>query len=274
MNRRPKPSSIIVPLLFLAAFLVAWVYAAHRKESLSLPESGALLVLRPAQYSLIHVGGWFGDLGRTMFRRGSIVDENRRLKESLALVQAQNEGLLRYRRENSDLRRLLAMPPPEKGRYISADVVSLDATDYARRIIIDVGGGQGVRPKDVVMAPQGLVGQVVETAPHFGASTILLLTDRQSAVGAMTSRRQAKGILQGTGDRLCKMSYLDFDADVREGDLVVTSGDSTIFPRGLVLGKVVKVEKDKTYSQMTAIVEPAVPFNELSAVQVRVQAGP
>ncbi len=85
----------------------------------------------------------------------------------------------------------------------------------------------------------------------------------------MTARTMAKGIVQGTGDRICKMTYLDFQADVREGDLVLTSGDSTIFPRGLVIGRVLKVEKNKTYSKMQAYIDPAVPFDRISAVYVR-----
>jgi rod shape-determining protein MreC len=70
------------------------------------------------------------------------------------------------------------------------------------------------------------------------------------------------------------MTFLDSDAaDVREGDTVLTSGLSDIFPRGLVLGRVLKVERDKRYSRLTAQVEPAVPFDQVSAVNVRIGAG-
>jgi rod shape-determining protein MreC len=100
----------------------------------------------------------------------------------------------------------------------------------------------------------------------------LLLTDRQSGVGAITVRSGARGVLQGTGGNLCEMQYFDFNSDVRTGDMVVTSGDSEIFPHGMVLGTIVKVEKDKTYSRLTAWVEPAVSFDDLNAVWVRTNA--
>jgi rod shape-determining protein MreC len=99
---------------------------------------------------------------------------------------------------------------------------------------------------------------------------VLPLTDRLAGVGAMISRTLAKGILKGTGESQCQLSYLDYGADVREGDLVVTSGDSEIFPRGLVLGHVVSIARDPRYSSLTATIEPAVAFDRLSAVYVRI----
>jgi rod shape-determining protein MreC len=85
----------------------------------------------------------------------------------------------------------------------------------------------------------------------------------------MTARSMAKGVVQGTGERICKMTYLDYQADVREGDLVLSSGDATVFPRGLVIGRVLRVQKNKTYSTMSAFIDPAVPFDRISAVYVR-----
>ena len=103
-----------------------------------------------------------------------------------------------------------------------------------------------------------------------------LLTDRESGVGAMSVRTLAKGVVLGTGERTCKLDFADFGADLREGDLLVTSGLITgrgaIFPKGIVIGRVTNVQRDKTYSRLDATVEPAVPFDRVSAVLVRVHA--
>lgn len=272
--RRPSPVVIILLTVIVGVGLVAWQKKAENKKQLSPPESALFAVLRPLQIALTGTGNWLSDIGRVVVRRGSIVQENDRLRERLAAVEGQNRELLRLRRENDELRKLQRIAAPPNGKLIAAEVASLDATDYARMVRLSVGRRQGVREKDVVLAAEGVVGQVVTVDPNLPFSNVLLLTDPRAAVGAITARSRARGLLRGTGQRLCRMSYLDVQADVREGDLVLTSGDSTIFPKGLVLGRVMKVQKNKTYSQMTADIDPAVSFDRLYAVKVRVQAGP
>jgi rod shape-determining protein MreC len=100
----------------------------------------------------------------------------------------------------------------------------------------------------------------------------VLLTDRESGVGAMSTRTMAKGWVNGTGARTLQMSFLDYNSDVREGDLIVTSGLSEIFPRGLIIGRVLRVDRNKSYSSLSAEIDPAVPFDQLSAVFVRTGA--
>jgi rod shape-determining protein MreC len=283
MVRRSSPPVTIIVLLVLCAGLVAWHYAARRQGGISAPESGAFIVLRPVQRTLIWAGDWVSDLGRVMFRRRSIISENEELRGRVAHLEGTNRRLVRYRNENEELRTLLKMPKPTGGQIIAADVVSMDATDYARRIVLNVGSRDGVRDKDVVFVAEGLVGQVVAVSGKvpLDSCTVLLLTDRMSSVLAMTGRTMARGIVRGNvpevsrDRRLCKMEFVDYRADVREGDLVMTSGvPSEIFPKGLIIGEVLKVNRDKRYSLLTADIDPAVPFDRISAVWTRVKAGP
>ena len=273
MRRFSAPAFLLI-LLVICVVLTAWSQRARGQGSVALPDSVALGALRPAQKTFAKVGAWFSDVGRVMLRRGDISQENAALRARIADLENRSERLLRYQRENQELRQMLKMPQPPNGRLLAAEVVSRDATEYARRVVINAGAPQGVRAKDVVFNPQGVVGQVIEVDEKFGTSTVLLLTDRLAGVGAMVRRTAARGLLQGNGQSVCQMTYLDLHADVREGDLIVTSGDSKIFPKGLVLGRVTKVAKDKTYSQTSAEIEPAARLDQLSAVWVRVQAGP
>ncbi|HEY0076924.1 MAG TPA: rod shape-determining protein MreC [Abditibacteriaceae bacterium] len=270
---RRSPLTFLVWLFVVCVLLVAWSQRARGQGKVALPDSLALALLRPGQVAFNSIGAWFSDVGRVMVRRGDIIKENKGLRGRIADLENRNRRLLRYQKENKELRRLLKMPPLPGGRLVSADVVSGDATNYARRLIINAGARQGVRPKDVVFNAQGVLGQVIEVDRVFNTSTVLLLTDRMSGIGAMVQRTAARGLLQGNGSTACTMSYLDLHADVREGDLIVTSGDSTIFPKGLILGRVMRVRKNKTYSQTTAEIEPAAPVDQASAVLIRVQAG-
>ena len=270
---RRSPFSLLSLLFLVCLVSVAWSQRARGQGKVALPDGVALLFLRPGQVLFNKVGDWFSDVGRVMVRRGDIVQENKALRGRIASLEDKNRRLLRYQKDNQELRRLLKMPTVPGGRPISADVVSRDATDYARRLIINVGGPQKVRPKDVVFNAQGVLGQVIEVDPHYGSSTVLLLTDRMSGVGAMVQRTASRGRLLGDGSDMCKLSDLDLHADVRQGDLIVTSGDSQIFPKGMILGRVTRVKKDKTYSQTTAEIDPAAHLDQSSAVMVRVEAG-
>jgi rod shape-determining protein MreC len=261
-------------ILVLILFVVGWQNWAVRRGG-GGPSGIISSVFSPAQQGSGAAGTYFGDVWRVLIHRGSLVRENEELRYRLADVEGQNSRLLRYRRENDELRGLLKIAPPAGGTGVAAEIVSFDATDYAQRVTLNIGSRRGVKPKDVVYCAYGLVGQVITVSPF--TCTVILLTDRESGVGAMTSRTAAKGVVLGSGSRICKFTYLDFGADVREGDLVVTSGliegRGGIYPKGMVIGKVIKVERDTTYSRLDAYVDPIVPFDRLTAVFVRVGAG-
>jgi rod shape-determining protein MreC len=271
-----KSSYIKVLLLVVVAVgLIAWQNAARSRDASWGPAGVSTGILSPFQRGFRAVGDYFSDVGRVMFRRQGLTRENDELKLRLADLEGQNQRLLRYRKENDELRRMLKMPPPVGGRAVAAEIVGFDATDFSRSITLNVGSRQGVKAKDVVYCAYGLVGVVLETAPF--TSTVQLVTDRAYGVGVMTSRTSAKGVVLGSGERICKFSYLDFGADVREGDVVVTSGliqgRGAIYPKGIPVGRVIKVERDKTYTRLDAYVDPAVPFDRITAVYVRVTPG-
>lgn len=261
---------LIAFLVMLCGMVVAWQHRAGNSGRISPPEQVSFNLLRLVQQPLLATGHWLGDVGRVLIGRNSIVQQNRQLQNRVDYLQNENIRLRRYSRENSELRLLLQLPKPDMGTPIAADIVSFDATEFSRLIGLGIGTSSNVAPKDVVYSAAGVVGQVTRVSSHY--CMVLLLTDRQSGVGAITARSGARGLLQGTGTGLCQMQYFDFHSDVRTGDIVVTSGDSEIFPHGMVLGTIVKVDKDKTYSRLTAYVEPAVDFDSLTAVWVRTNA--
>ena len=274
-----RPLTFFLVLLAIAGVLVFWQKRAQKSGGISTPASLAFGILRPGQKIVLSVGGWVSDVGRVMFRRKDLATENSDLRARMADVEGQNLRLQRYRRENEELQSLLKMPKPAGGSTIAAQIVSFDVTDSAQRVFVNVNQRQGVRAKDVVYTSHGIAGQVVNADYKLlpiPTSQVVLLTDRTSSVGAVVARTGAIGIVQGTGGVLCKLNYLDFHADVREGDTVLSSGlvvkIGGVFPKGLVIGRVIKVERDKTLSRLTAYVDPAVPFDQITSVLVRVGA--
>jgi len=103
--------------------------------------------------------------------------------------------------------------------------------------------------------------------PSARASKIQLLVDRNAAAGALIERTRVQGVVMGVGDGMLRMQYVPGTADVKTGDLVVTSGIDGIYPKGYVIGQVEAVEKRGT-SYKTITVRPAVDFTSLEEVLV------
>ena len=255
--------------------LVAWQTAAAGRNALALPDSAATAALSPLQRTLRGGGAYLSDVGRVIVARDDLAARNARLQRELDETQSQNARLLRLERENLELRALLQMPNLPGGKTLAAQVVSADTSALSRRLTLNVGARQGVREKDVVYCPQGVVGQVSQVGQLTCGVTLLI--DREGGFGARVSRSGAQGVVTGDGSRLARLDYLAYGADVRAGDSVVTSGlvsgRGAIFPPGLVIGRVQKIEKNRVTSQQSATIEPAVPFASLSLVKVRVGAG-
>jgi rod shape-determining protein MreC len=133
-------------------------------------------------------------------------------------------------------------------------------------LTIDRGERDQVRRGMAVLAPQGVVGQVSE-ASH-AAARVVLLTDHNSGIDAVVQRTRARGIVQGGTDGACYMNYLSRDADVVEGDLVITSGLDRVFPKGIVVGEVVEVSRRHRGLLQAAVVRPSVALDRLEEVLV------
>ncbi len=253
--------------------LVGWQTVAAGRGAMALPDSAATIGLAPLQIGLRAGGDYLADVGHVIIGRDDLASENARLHTEIDETRAQNARLLSLSRENEELRSLLKLPDLPGGASIIAPVVSSDTSSLSRRLTLGVGAAQGVQTRDVVYSAQGVVGQITRVGEM--TSVVTLLIDREGALGARVGRSGAQGVVLGDGSRIARLDYLPYDADVREGDMVLSSGlareQGAVFPSGLVIGRVRSVEKNRVTSQQSATLEPAVPFESLSAVKVRLR---
>ena len=139
------------------------------------------------------------------------------------------------------------------------------ASPEFRTMTIDKGTSDRLLTDMAVMSPAGVVGRVI--LPSRRASKVQLLIDRNAAAGAVIERTRAQGVVVGGGTDPLRMEYVPGTADVKAGDLVVTSGIDGIYPKGFVIGTVESVERGPgTYHEIT--VRPAVDFSRLEEVLV------
>jgi rod shape-determining protein MreC len=148
---------------------------------------------------------------------------------------------------------------------IAAEVIGQDPSSWFKSVTLNKGEKDGVRKGMAVISPEGVIGQILKTAPHY--STVLLITDYNSAIDSIIQRTRAKAIVEGKGENRCQLKYLLRTEEVMVGDVVVTSGLSGNFPKGLMMGEVRKVEKGHGVFQYAELV-PSVDLTKLEEVLV------
>ena len=154
------------------------------------------------------------------------------------------ERLLRFElleQENAQLRDLLGMSRRVEVKSIAADILYNAPDPFSRKVILDRGTQQGVEAGLAVVDAKGVIGQV--TRVHPVQSEVTLLTDRNQSIPVTVVRNGVRGVLFGTGRGRLEMRFVLADADIREGDQLVTSGLDGVFVPGLPVATVVGVDR-------------------------------
>jgi rod shape-determining protein MreC len=190
--------------------------------------------------------------------------ENEALKRELQQLQVrlQEERAQAQRAEN--FRQLLELRDRAGVETVAAEVIAGPASIEFRDMTIDKGSSDGVHREMAVISPAGVVGRVILSSAR--AARVQMLIDLNAAAGAMIERTRVQGLVVGRGSTL-RMEYVPGTADVKPGDVVVTSGIDKIYPKGFVIGTVETVERGSgTYHDVT--IRPAVDFARLEEVLV------
>ncbi len=201
------------------------------------------------------------------YQTGDFLDAVGKQKEYLARIQELETQLLRFHemeRENQRLRKLLNFSAPSAERTIGARVIGQDVTPWKRVLELDKGSRQNLKRDMAVLAPEGLVGRILEVDPS--SSSAILLVDPDCRVSALTATSRAQGIITGIGTEKLQMKYLALDAEIEIGEDVTTSGIGSIFPKGIQIGKIESIERDSDGLHLLALVNPSVPFSKLEEV--------
>jgi rod shape-determining protein MreC len=135
-----------------------------------------------------------------------------------------------------------------------------------RYITLDVGREAGIAHNMPVMTDRGLVGRISEVGN--GWSRVLLIVDRSSSVNVLTQSTRASGLIEGRADGSLMMRSIPQGDTISVGDTVFTSGLGGNFPRQILIGQIVEVERKDYELYQTAIVQPTVDFDHLEAVLV------
>ena len=197
--------------------------------------------------------------------------ENERLKKEIKRLKIENLQYRTLEEKIKTLRKILRFRPRPKWHMLTSQVIGHEPTGWFRTIIIDKGKRDGVGINMPVIDADGLVGKVISVSRDY--SKVLLITDPDSAIDCLDKRTRARGILKGGKGEMCKLVYVEHSQDVKPGDIIITSGLSGIFPKGIPVGKVKEVRELPGALFKDIKVAPFVDFSRLEEVMVILKKG-
>jgi rod shape-determining protein MreC len=250
MRHRPLALLAIVVLaqVLLLAFQVR--HADHsQRTDVPLVRYWTVEMITPVEragtWMLSKIGGvWGGYVGLRATREENLRlhAENDQLKlrnrelESQAGEAQRLETILDFRQAHPEAPMLAAQVVGSSSPMVAAQVIGASADPNSHTIFINRGEHDHIRRNMAVITPDGIVGKIVEVFP--GTAQVLLINDRESGVGALFIATRTHGVLKGSGDPEPRMEYIVNDEKVQAGDVIVTSGEDRIFPKGLPIGAV------------------------------------
>ena len=240
---------------------IALMVADHKNSHLEILRSSISTLVYPLQYT----AGLAIDLPRKvsamMVSRQALMKENERLRDEQLQMHSRLQRIATLEDENRRLRALLESSVEFYDRVLVAELVGVELEPFRQQIIINKGLTQGVFNGQPVVDSGGIMGQIVHVSPF--SSTVLLITDLTHAIPVLVNRNGLRSVAMGLGqDNVVSLEHIPINADIKEGDLVVSSGLGRKFPRGYPVGTVSSVTSVPGELFSNVLITPSAKFGE------------
>ena len=189
----------------------------------------------------------------------ALLEENRKLLGSIS-------NLREAQQENLRLRKLLDFQEKLHLTSVVARVIAKDVSTEFRAVRINRGENAGIHKDMAVVTSEGVVGRILRTTPH--TADVVTILDLLSAVDAVDERSRARGIVEGITDEACRLIFALRTDDIEPGDVLISSGLGGIFPKGVPVGMVSKVNRRQYGITQEVDVRPSVDFSKLEEVLI------
>ncbi len=258
------------PTHFLRFFLlivlsVAVMIADHRTSYLDYLRSALAVLITPMQVVAAIPQKMISGVDEWLSSERSLRDINAQLRQQQIKTRMELQRLRALESENETLRKLLDASTRLPDRVLMAELVEVSLDPYTHKILVDRGIVDGVYVGQPVVDQEGVMGQVAEAMPFTAAVT--LISDPSHAIPVQVQRNGLRAIAFGTGqsDQL-RISYLTPNADIRPGDVLVTSGLGGRFPAGYPVARVIEVISDASEAFLRIIAKPVAKLDRTNQV--------
>ncbi|MBT5257483.1 MAG: rod shape-determining protein MreC [Nitrospina sp.] len=266
-NRQPQRKHFIgfLASILIFSLVLMTVNVRYEKSNLFF-ESIVVWFFSPIQNLLTSTTSYVSDAFDHYFFLVETSKENDRLLLKVNLLSKKNNELIERNKllERSD--NLIEFLDKDERPFVIAKVIGYDATQWSKVIFINRGTNHKVQKNSSVMNNAGVIGHVIHSSPN--SSKVLLITDGRSAVDSLFQETRESGITVGTGENICEMKFVPISAKINLGDKVISSGLGGVFPKGLVVGRVVDIVKKSQELFQDIMVEPSADLSNIEEVIV------
>ena len=234
-----RPFSLLIFFISISFFLIIF-QGSKGKRSNTVVET-VMAVFSPLQKLTLNIARGTRCIWSDYIALVNVRQENRDLKNKIEILKNLNNEYIEAVQANKRLRKLLNFQKKIGELTISSEIIGKDSTNWCKNILLDKGSEDGISINMPVVTYNGVVGKIHEVTNH--TAKVLLINDINSSIAVLIQRNRAEGILIGKGKDYCTIKYLRRDVEVKKGDRVITSGMGGVFPKGLIVGTVNKIQK-------------------------------
>ena len=264
-----KRKTGIIGIIITVIILILLVIFTNGDKNVSFLENVASKLVMPVQNGLTYLKNKVSGNNTFFTDINNLKAENQELKQKNSELEQSLRELENIKTENAKLKEYLNLTE-KYGEYktIPGYVINKDISNYSKTITINIGEKDGVERNMTVIADKGLVGHIISATNT--TAKVQTIIDTGSSVSSIMSTTQDSIVCKGTlsDNSELKAVYIPTESNIIQGDSIETSGLGGIYPKGIHIGTVKKVENTKNITDRYAIVETAVDFNKLNTVLV------
>lgn len=266
---KKKKTGIIGIIITIIILIIIVILSNININNFSTVGGTLSLFVMPVQNGITYIKNkiqgnstFFTDISSLKEENESLKEENSKLEQELReleIVKAENETLTEYVNLTDKYTEYTTVP---------GYVINKDTSNYTNNIIINIGSKDGIKEDMAVISDEGLVGHIISVTAS--TSKVQTLLDTSSAVSSLSGSSRDSLIVRGTLDSttMLKGTAISTSAALLVGDKIETSGMGGIYPKGITIGTIEKVEDTKNLTNRYIMIKPAVDFNKLEAVLV------
>lgn len=254
-----RESQIGLRALLLIICSIALMVLDKRSNQFVTVRTALSLPIAPIHYLISWPTQVIDHVKSVISSHHNLITENIQLKTDQLLLRAQLQRLIAIESENNYLKELLQSAHQLKGKTMIAELLAVDTEPFVNQVIINKGTRDGIYINQPVLDAYGVMGQVVQAGPI--TSRVLLINDPHSGIAVQNVRNGLRALAIGSYSDKLRLLYVPKTADIKAGDLFITSGLGDHFPEGYPVGKVDSVIKDPSHQFATILIQPSARLN-------------
>jgi rod shape-determining protein MreC len=268
-DRAKKNPTWLLGMLLAAHLVAISLNRAPHRPDLWVIQAVLMTAVTPVQAGLAHSISWIKSGWANYFSLRDARSENERLKSERAQFERENMELREKVRMMEQVTALKDWQSVSNFDGVQARVIARDSNLLFNTIFVDQGVVSGVEKDQPVVTADGLVGRVINSYPI--SSQVLLITDERHGAGAIigqTVEGRSLGVVNGKQEYLCEFRFIDPPKRVENGEQVITSGQDGIYPKGLLIGRVKRMDGEAAILPQAVDIEPAAQLGKLETVTI------